>query len=29
MNTDYSQLSKEDFQKTVNGYLAYVIREGC
>ncbi|MCL1862505.1 MAG: SAM-dependent methyltransferase [Defluviitaleaceae bacterium] len=28
MNTDYSQLSQEDFQKTVNDYLAYLVKAG-
>jgi len=28
MNTDYSRLSQEDFQKTVNDYLAYLIKAG-
>jgi type I restriction-modification system DNA methylase subunit len=28
MNTDYSRLSQEDFQKTVNDYLAYLVKAG-
>ena len=28
MNTDYSRLSQADFQKTVNDYLAYLIKAG-
>lgn len=28
MKTDYSLLSNEDFQKTLNDYLAYLIKEG-
>ena len=28
MKTDYSKLTKEDFQKTVNDYLAYLIKAG-
>jgi len=28
MNTDYSQLTQYDFQKTVNDYLAYLIKAG-
>ena len=28
METDYSQLSQDDFQKTVNDYLAYLVRAG-
>ncbi|MDR2712994.1 MAG: SAM-dependent methyltransferase [Clostridiales bacterium] len=28
MNTDYSHLSQEDFQKTVNDYLAYLVKAG-
>jgi type I restriction-modification system DNA methylase subunit len=28
MKTDYSKLSTEDFQKSVNDYLAYIIRSG-
>jgi len=28
MKTDYSQLSPDDFQKTVNDYLAYLIKAG-
>ena len=29
MKTDYSILSEMDFQKTVNDYLAYLVKEGC
>jgi type I restriction-modification system DNA methylase subunit len=28
MKTDYSKLTQKDFQKTVNEYLAYLVREG-
>ncbi len=28
MKTDYSKLSEADFQKTVNNYLAYLMKEG-
>lgn len=28
MQTDYSRLSDEDFQQTLNNYLAYLIKEG-
>jgi hypothetical protein len=28
MNTDYSRLSQSDFQKTVNDYLAYLVKAG-
>lgn len=28
MKTDYSKLSKEDFQQTLNNYLAYLMKEG-
>lgn len=28
MQTDYTRLSQEDFQATINDYLAYLIREG-
>lgn len=28
MKTDYSKLSEEDFQKTLNNYLAYLMKEG-
>jgi len=28
MKTDYSLLSEQDFQKTINDYLAYLIKEG-
>ena len=28
MKTDYSKLTEEDFQKTINDYLAYLIKEG-
>lgn len=28
MKTDYSQLSQDDFQKTVNHYLAYLVKAG-
>ncbi len=28
MNTDYSKLSQTDFQKTINDYLAYLVKAG-
>lgn len=28
MNTDYSHLTQDDFQKTVNDYLAYLVKVG-
>lgn len=28
MNTDYTTLTEEDFQQTVNNYLAYLMKEG-
>jgi len=28
METDYSTLSESDFQKTINDYLAYLVKEG-
>ena len=28
METDYSGLSDADFQKTINDYLAYLVKEG-
>ena len=28
METDYSTLSDADFQKTLNDYLAYLVKEG-
>ena len=28
MKTDYSKLSEDDFQQTLNNYLAYLIKEG-
>jgi type I restriction-modification system DNA methylase subunit len=28
MKTDYSKLTQEDFQKSINDYLAFLIREG-
>ena len=28
MKTDYSKLSQDDFQQTLNNYLAYLIKEG-
>lgn len=28
MKTDYSKLSKDDFQKTLNNYLSYLVKEG-
>ena len=28
METDYSTLVAEDFQKTINDYLSYLVKEG-
>lgn len=28
MKTDYSKLSQDDFQKTINDYLSYLVKEG-
>jgi hypothetical protein len=28
METDYSQLTEEDFQMTINNYLAYLVKNG-
>ena len=28
METDYSQLTEKDFQKTINNYLAYLVKNG-
>jgi len=28
MKTDYSTLCEEDFQQTLNNYLAYLMKEG-
>ena len=28
MNTDYSKLSEDDFQKSINNYLAYLVKNG-
>ena len=28
MKTDFSKLTENDFQQTVNNYLAYLIKEG-
>ena len=28
MKTDYTKLREEDFQRTLNSYLAYLIKEG-
>ena len=28
MKTDYSKLKQENFQQTINDYLAYLIKEG-
>ena len=28
MKTDYSTLSKSDFQQTLNNYLSYLVKEG-
>lgn len=29
METDYSSLDQEDFQQTLNNYLAYLVKGGC
>ncbi|MDR0663635.1 MAG: N-6 DNA methylase [Spirochaetaceae bacterium] len=29
METDYSVLTQDDFQETVNNYLAYLVKSGC
>lgn len=28
MKTDYSTLTEDDFQQTLNNYLAYLMKEG-
>ena len=28
MKTDYSKLTEQDFQQTINDYLAYLIQSG-
>ena len=28
MKTDYSKLTEADFQKTINDYLAYLVKNG-
>ena len=28
MKTDYTKLTEQDFQKTINDYLAYLVKEG-
>lgn len=28
MKTDYNTLKEEDFQRTLNDYLAYLVKEG-
>ena len=28
MKTDYTKLTEQDFQRTINDYLAYLVREG-
>ena len=28
METDYSTLTADDFQKTINDYLSYLVKEG-
>ena len=28
MKTDYRQLTQDDFQQTINNYLAYLVKEG-
>ena len=28
MKTDYSKLTEQDFQTTINDYLAYLVKEG-
>ena len=29
METDYTKLTKHDFQKTINDYLAYLVKTGA
>ena len=29
MKTDYSKLTADDFQRTLNNYLSYLVKEGC
>lgn len=28
METDYSTVTQDDFQRTINNYLAYLVKEG-
>ena len=28
MKTDYTKLTEQDFQQTINDYLAYLVKEG-
>ena len=28
MKTDYSKLTRDDFQRTLNNYLSYLVKEG-
>ena len=28
MKTDYTKLTEDDFQKTINEYLSYLVKEG-
>ena len=28
MKTDYTKLTEQDFQQTINEYLAYLVKEG-
>ena len=28
MKTDYTKLTQDDFQRTINDYLAYLVRNG-
>ena len=28
MKTDYTKLSEQDFQRTINNYLSYLVKEG-
>ena len=28
MKTDYTKLTDQDFQQTINDYLAYLVKEG-
>ena len=28
MKTDYTKITEQDFQQTINDYLAYLVKEG-